>query len=700
MRIQYLFILFILIGCNNSKENHKYTNDLIHETSPYLLQHAHNPVDWKAWNPEVLAKAKAENKLIIISVGYSACHWCHVMEEESFADEAVAKLMNENFINIKVDREERPDIDKIYLEAVQLMTGKGGWPLNCITLPDGRPIFGGTYFTKEEWTKALTELSALYKENPEKITEYADKLIEGIQKSQLITVNSGEADFKNSEVKAAVKLWKEHIDYKEGGLIGENKFPMPGALQFLLRYSTQNDDKEIQKYVHTTLSKMGNGGIYDHVGGGFSRYAVDERWHIPHFEKMLYDNAQLVTLFSDAYLSGANEQYKKTVYETLNFVESELMGKDGVFYSSVDADSYNKEKKKEEGAFYVWTTEELKSLLKGDFALFQKYYNVDETGLWENNNYVLFKSVSDKEFAAKNLLTEAALNTKVSSWKKTLLEARNKRPRPHLDDKTLTSWNALMVKGYVSAYRAFKDPKHKNIALQNARFIIEKQLQKDGSLNHSFKDGKSSIVGFSEDYATVIDAFIGVYQITQDEKWLQKAKELTDYAIKHFWDAKTNLFYFTSNSSSNLISRKMEITDDVIPGSNSLLAHNLFMLGHYYFNDNYAKIAKTMLHNVKDSAVESPTQHYNWLNLMLNYTDSFYEVAVSGENAAAKISELQSYYLPNILIAGSSRDSKLPMLESRFVNGKTYIYVCVNKACKMPETDVKVAINKMKTNRL
>jgi uncharacterized protein len=701
MRILYLLMIVscFFSGCNkkqNTEPYHKYTNDLISETSPYLLQHAHNPVNWKAWNQETLDKAKAENKLIIISVGYSACHWCHVMEEESFENEAVAKLMNDNFVTIKVDREERPDIDQIYMNAVQLMTGKGGWPLNCIALPDGRPIFGGTYFTREEWTKALTELSALYKNNPKKASEYADKLVAGIHNSQLISVNNSEADFKSSQLSEAVKVWQEQLDYKEGGLVGDTKFPMPNALSFLLRYGIQNKDKSIQGYVETTLNKMANGGIYDHIGGGFSRYSVDAKWHVPHFEKMLYDNAQLVSLYSDAYLATKNELYKKTVVETLNFVEKELMAPNGAFYSSLDADSKNKANKLEEGAYYVWKKEELQTLLKSDFPLFQKYFNSNENGLWENANYVLFKTQSDKEFALQNKLTLTALDSKIKNWKQLLLSARDKRPRPHLDDKTLTSWNALMIKGYVSAYRAFKNPHYKEIALKNADFILENQLQKDGSLYHSYKDGKSSIVGFSEDYAAVIDAFIAVYQITLDEKWLNKAKQLMDYTLTHFLDKKSNLFYFTSNASSDLITRKMEIADNVIPGSNSILAHNLFLLGHYYSNDIYAKTAKQMLNNVKEEALQSPTEYYNWLNLMLNYIGNYFEVAISGKDAMTKTSQLQSYYLPNILIAGATKDSRLPILENRFEANETYIYVCVNKACKMPEKEAAVAVSKIK----
>lgn len=699
MRISHFLIIipFWLLSCNKKQNNdHKYTNDLIHETSPYLLQHAHNPVNWKAWNQETLNKAKAENKLIIISVGYSACHWCHVMEEESFENEAVAQVMNENFINIKIDREERPDIDQIYMNAVELMTGKGGWPLNCIALPDGRPIFGGTYFTKEEWTKALTQIADLYKKNPKKVIEYADKLVEGIQKSALIKVNNSEAVFKNDEINKAIQLWQELFDHKDGGLIGNMKFPMPSALHFLLRYSIQNKDKSIQKHVETTLTKMAYGGIYDPIGGGFSRYSVDAKWHIPHFEKMLYDNAQLVSLYSDAYLATKNELYKKTVIETLNFVEKELMASNGAFYSSLDADSKNKLTKLEEGAYYVWKKEELQSLLKSDYPLFEKYFNINDTGLWENQNYVLFKTQSDKDFAIQNQLTPKELETKLKIWKQTLVAAKNKRARPHLDNKTLTSWNALMIKGYASAYRAFKNPHYKAIALKNATFILNNQIQKDGGLNHSYKEGKSSIVGFSEDYATVIDAFIAVYQITLDEKWLTKSKQLTDYALTHFWDKKSNLFYFTANNSTQLITRKMEITDNAIPSSNSIFAQNLFLLGHYYSNETYSKTARQMLNNVKEEALESPVEYYNWLNLMLNYTHNYFEVVVTGKEALSKISQLQRYYLPNILIAGSRKESKLPIVENRFVANETYIYVCVNNACKMPETDVAVAVSNIR----
>ncbi|WP_348800091.1 thioredoxin domain-containing protein [Flavobacterium adhaerens] len=700
MRNTFLLLLLALFlsNCNQKKnkdENFEHTNDLINESSPYLLQHAHNPINWKAWNPETLAKAKAENKLIIISVGYSSCHWCHVMEKESFENDSVAKIMNDNFISIKVDREERPDIDQIYLDAVQMMTGKSGWPLNCITLPDGLPIFGGTYFTKDEWIKTLTEIAALYKKDPQKVIAYAEKLVAGIQKSDLIQLNTNKIDFKTSDVDLAIKNWREVMDFENGGFQSDSKFPMPKALHFLLRYSIQNQNQTIQKYLDKTLTKIANGGINDPIGGGFYRYTVDLKWHIPHFEKMLYDNAQLVSLFSDAYLVTKNELYKKKVTETLEFVERELMASNGAFYSSIDADSKNQAGKLEEGAYYTWTKAELQDILQSDFKLFQEYYNINTTGLWENEKYILFKTQSDAEFAQKNKLTELLVNSKLKTWKEILLKARNKRPQPHLDNKTLSSWNALMIKGYANAYRSFKNSHYKDIAIKNATFLLENQFQKDGSLHHSFKEGKSSITGFSEDYANVIDAFIAVYQITLDEKWLLKAKQLMDYSLEHFFDKKSNLFYFTSNSSNKLITRKMEIRDNVIPGSNSIFAQNLFLLGHYFSNENYSKIAQTMLHNVSEDAIKFPTEYYNWLNLFLNYTGNYYEVVVSGKNALSKINTIQAHYLPNILIAGSVNESSLPIMESRYVENKTLIYVCVEGSCKLPETDVLKAISKL-----
>jgi uncharacterized protein YyaL (SSP411 family) len=696
----FSFILYItlLFGCSkNENTSNKRSNDLIHETSPYLLQHAYNPVNWKAWNPKTLALAKKENKLIIISVGYSACHWCHVMEEESFENDSIAKIMNDNFINIKVDREERPDVDKVYMNAVQLMTGSGGWPLNCIALPDGRPIFGGTYFTKKQWEKVLMNISKLYQEEPERAIQFAENLTKGIQESQLIKLNKEAPNFLASEVSAAIDVWKTQIDTIYGGFAGAPKFPMPNSLEFLLRYSHQFNDKLIEDYLENTLTKIAYGGIYDPIGGGFSRYAVDEKWHIPHFEKMLYDNAQLVSLYAKGYLNTKNELYKTVVFETLSFVKEELTTKNGAFYSSLDADSKNKLEVKEEGAFYEWKVNELQELLGTDFALFKEFYNINEYGLWENDKYVLIRNQSKEAFSKEQKIKLTALDVKVSKWKKVLKEARNKRSKPNLDDKILTSWNALMLQGYVDAYSAFGTKEFLTTAVINANFLVKNQLRKDGGLNRNYKNGVSTINAYAEDYATVIHAFISLYEVTLDEKWLTTSKELMDYLFTNFFEEKNKMFHFTSKKDDNLISRKYEVIDGVIPSSNSMIANSLFKLGHYYSNKNYLKISEQMLNNVKEDVKRNPGNYSNWLNLMTSLTKPFYEVVVAGNNASEVNKKLINKYNPNILIAGTSKENNtLPLLSYKFNEDETFIYVCVNGTCKKPQTSITDALESIK----
>lgn len=673
------------------------SNDLINETSPYLLQHAYNPVDWKAWNKETLELAKKENKLLIISVGYSACHWCHVMEEESFENDSIAKIMNANFISIKVDREERPDVDKVYMNAVQLMTGSGGWPLNCIALPDGRPIYGGTYFTKEQWSKVLSSISKLYKEEPEKVIEFAENLTKGVQESQLITVNKETPNFSNTDIIASVAILKNQLDTINGGSKGAPKFPMPNSLEFLLRYSHQFNDSLVRNYVETTLTKIAFGGIYDHIGGGFSRYSVDEKWHIPHFEKMLYDNAQLVSLYSKAYAKEKNELYKTTVIETLNFIKSELTSKNGAFYSSLDADSTNKEEEREEGAFYEWKKEELKVLLGNEYALFKEFYNINSFGFWENEKYVLIKNVSKKDFSTHKKIALETLNLKINKWRKILYTARNKRIKPNLDDKVLTSWNALMIQGYVDAYKSFNTKEYLEIALKNANFILENQLNTKGRLYRNFKNERSTINGYSEDYAATIKSFISLYEVTFDEKWLLNAKKMTNYLMAHFYDEKSGLFFFTSDKDERLISRKYEIIDGVIPSSNSIMANNLFKLGHYFADKKYSNTSEQMLNNLKDNLKTNPYNYSNWLNVMTNYTKPFYEVVVAGKKAKETSSLLMNTYLPNTIIAGATKDTaSIPLLAYKFSEAETFIYVCVNGSCKRPQTNIEKAINSIK----
>ncbi|MDB9961292.1 thioredoxin domain-containing protein [Oceanihabitans sp.] len=675
---------------------HQYTNDLINETSPYLLQHAHNPVNWNAWNDEVLAKAKTQNKLILISVGYSACHWCHVMEHESFEDVEVAQIMNDNFINIKIDREERPDIDQVYMNAVQLMTGKGGWPMNVIALPDGRPVWGGTYFEKDQWMSALKQISELYVKDPEKLIEYATKLEQGLKSMDLISLNNDDAIFTNEFIEEAIDKWSSQFDHREGGMKRSPKFMMPNNYHFLLRYAYQNNDEKLQKFVNHTLTQMAYGGVFDQLEGGFSRYSVDVKWHVPHFEKMLYDNGQLVSLYADAYLITKNELYKSTITETLDFVKNNLTNDEGAFYSSLDADSNTALGELEEGAFYVWQKDELKNLLETDYELFSDYYNINVYGFWEHDNYVLIRRDDDATIIKKYNLTETDLLQKKNSWKSILLKERNKRDKPRLDDKSLTSWNALMLKGYVDAYRVLKDPEYLAVAERNAHFIINKQLREDGGLNHSYKEGRSTINGYLEDYAATIEAFLTLYEVTLNETWLNTARDLANYSFDHFFDEKSKLFYFTSNLDASLVSRSVEYRDNVIPASNSIMAKNLFKLSHYFDNKHFAETARTMLNNVKPEIIDYGSGFSNWLDLMMNYTNSYYEVAISGKEVMGKLDELHQTYLPNILIAGSNKESNQALLKNRFIEDETLIYVCVNNSCKLPVAETKEAISLLK----
>ena len=674
-----------------SEKTSKMSNNLINETSPYLLQHAYNPVDWNPWNKQYLEKAKKENKLIIISIGYSSCHWCHVMEKESFEDSLVASIMNEKYISIKVDREERPDVDQVYMNAVQLMTGSGGWPLNVVTLPDGRPIWGGTYFPKDQWINALTQISDLYNKEPERFINYADTLEKGIKSLDIITTNDNQ-ELSSIDIDKHIGSLVNKIDKKNGGFSGAPKFMMPNNIHFLLRSAYQNNDKETLKLVNLTLEKMAYGGVYDQIGGGFSRYSTDEKWHIPHFEKMLYDNAQLISLYSDAYLITNNELYKNVVYETINFVLKELTNSNGGFYSSIDADSKSLDGKENEGAYYVWKEDELKKLLKDEFIVFSDYYNINKYGYWEDDNYVLIKNKSDAAFAKAHNLSKEEVSKKIDAWRKILIKARDKRSRPNIDDKILTSWNGLMIDAFIDAYRAFKDKDFLDVASSSAEFILKNMKKSDGGLYHSHKDGKSKINGYLEDYATTIQAFLNLYENTLDEKWLNTSNDLIKYTYKNFFNAETNMFYFTSTLDDKLISRTVEFRDNVIPSSNSIMANNLFKLSHYFDNNIYLSSSQQMVNNIKDQIALYPSGFSNWMNLILNINKNFYEIAVVGNTAIEKIKELNENYLPNKIIIGSLESNPLPLLKNRFVEGETYIYVCVNKACKMPVKTVKEAL--------
>ncbi len=674
----------------------KFTNSLIKETSPYLLQHAHNPVNWEAWNAKSLEKARKEDKLLLISVGYSACHWCHVMEHESFEDESVAEIMNEHFINIKVDREERPDIDQVYMNAVQVMTGAGGWPMNIVALPDGRPVWGGTYLRKKQWKDALKQLSGLYQTKPDKMKEYASRLEEGLQQLQLIETHEEETTFSTNFLNEILEKWKKGFDKKNGGSRGAPKFMLPVNQEFLLRSGVQLENNELLEHSLHSLNKISYGGVFDHIGGGFSRYSVDERWHIPHFEKMLYDNAQLVSIYSKAFSLTKDSWYEEVVFKTLDFIKDELTDTSGAFYSALDADSEDENRNKTEGAYYIWTKDNLQDLLKEDFPIFEAYYNINSFGKWEENNFVLIRSKNDKTIAEEFDLSLSELQSKKKHWIKTLKKERNKRIKPGLDDKSLTSWNALMLTGYVDAYKAFGKPEFLEKAFKNAAFLQKFQFKKDFRLWHNFKNGKSNINAYLEDYVFCIEAFLNLYEATFEEKWLEIAEKLIVVCLEDFQDKKTGLFYFTSSKDEALITRNYELNDNVMPASNSVMAKNLFKISKITGNQEYYELAAQMLKTVQAQIKTQPQSYANWLDLMLNFTETFYEIAITGKNAVRIRKELQEEYFPHTVFAGSINDSEVAVLKSRFKENKDLIYICSDGKCDLPLNSVEESIKKIK----
>jgi len=657
--------------------NKKYTNQLINESSPYLQQHAHNPVNWYPWNAEVLEKAKAENKLIIISIGYSACHWCHVMERESFENEEVAKIMNEHFVCIKVDREERPDIDQIYMNAVQLITGSGGWPLNCFALPDGKPVFGGTYFKPQQWKDILQNLAKGYEVDKVRFEKYANELKQGIVSSNKIFKINQETEFSSENILPAISKSKKQFDRVNGGTSGAPKFPLPVNYFFLMRFYYHSGEKEILQQVLLTLEKMAKGGIYDQLGGGFARYSVDRSWLIPHFEKMLYDNAQLVSLYSEAYRLNPDDEYKKVVYETLTFVECELTSPEGGFYSSLDADSEGVE-----GKYYVWDKTEIQSIIQENTDVFCDYYNITEDGNWEGKN-ILNRKENDNSIAQRHNLTLKELKEIIIQSKKKLFQYRLKRTKPALDDKVITSWNALMVKAYADAYNVFDNEYFLKIAENNFEFIERNLIKDDFSLYRSYKNKKSTIHAFLDDYSLLVDALLTLYQATFNEYYINIAQNITEYTILHFYDKDSGMFFYTSDRDSQLVVRTKEINDNVIPSSNAVMAQNLYKLGHYFLKEEYIRMSEQMLRNMKDKIVQYPYFFGNWIDLMIQFIHTPYEVCIIGDKSQEIKKEFFRMYIPNIILAGGSHGN-LPLLDNRFTTEKTTIYVCRDNVCQRP----------------
>jgi len=684
-----LFFCFLFFSCQEEKKEtaeHKFTNSLIDETSPYLLQHAHNPVNWRSWSNTAL-EDKKEDKLVLVSIGYSSCHWCHVMEKESFEDEAVAEIMNKNFINIKVDREERPDVDQVYMTALQLIKGSGGWPLNVITLPNGKPIYGGTYHTKEEWSQVLEKVSSLYKNDPKKANEYADMVAQGIQEANLITPTNNHETLTKQVVTESVQNWKNSWDIDKGGDQLQQKFMLPSNLNFLLDYAILTGDTDVKKHIKNTLNRIAYGGIYDFVGGGFYRYSTDPDWKVPHFEKMLYDNAQLISIYSKAYSIFKEPIYKEIVYTTISFIERDMKNPDGGYYAAIDADSEG-----EEGKYYVWKKEELEQTLGNEFDLFKSYFTIEPENIWEHKNYVLHRNSTDAEFCSKNKLVNSKLQESKEKWKTLLLKERTKRVPPRLDDKIITSWNALLISGFVDAYKAFGDTSFLVLAKSTLKSVKKFSLT-NTELRHSYKENSKQSKGFLEDYSFMVDALINLYSVSLDTKHLDLANSLNTKAMTSFNDTASGMYRY--NENKDLIAQIIKTNDGVIPSPNAIMAQNLLRLGHINYDKTFIEKSKSMVAAMVPMITPNASSYARWNSVLLNTTYTYYEIAVVGANAKTLSKKIHNTYIPNTLLVGSTEDSKLPLFEGRYTADGTYIYVCRDNSCKLPVTTADEAIEQL-----
>jgi uncharacterized protein YyaL (SSP411 family) len=656
-------------------------NKLQHENSPYLKQHAHNPVHWFPWGQEALSKAKEENKLILISIGYSACHWCHVMERESFENEAIAETMNKFYVSIKIDREERPDIDQIYMIAVQLMTNAGGWPLNVICLPDGRPIYGGTYFKPHDWQSVLLQIAQMWEETPQTAIDYAERLTAGINKAERLPIAPIPEEYTLLDIKSVVLPWKEQFDFRDGGYRRAPKFPLPNNWLFFLRYATLAQDEETLNHVHFTLEKIANGGIYDHIGGGFARYSVDGKWHVPHFEKMLYDNGQLISLYSEAYQQQPNILYKKIVFETIEWAKREMLANNGGFYSALDADSEGVE-----GKFYTFDYNEF-DILGEDADLAREYFNITKNGNWsEEQINIPFVDSSNNKLIQEAGFSEEDWYSYLKEIKSKLLAYRSNRVLPGLDHKQLTTWNALLLKGFVDAYQVFEDQDHLDLAI-NIAYFIEQECTFEGNLLHQPEDKNRKIDGFLDDYAFTIESYIALYEATFEEKWIERAKKLANKAIELFYDAEAKTFYYTSSNAEELIARKSEIMDNVIPASSSTIVRQLYRLGLLLDNENFTAIADQVFANVFPHIKSYGSAYSNWAIQLLEHHYGTNEIALTGEKAVEWRKEIDSkQYIPNKIFLGGTKSTLPLLINKEHLESKAYL--CRNKTCSLPQSSI------------
>lgn len=670
-------------------------NKLISETSPYLLQHAHNPVDWYPWGDEALNRAKTENKPILVSIGYAACHWCHVMERESFEDEATAALMNKHFINIKIDREERPDLDHIYMDAVQSIIGSGGWPLNVFLTPDRKPFYGGTYFppksiyNRPSWTDVLTGVADAFQNRRHQIDSQAENLTTHLQES----ANFGITTYKempdrvfdaaalNEMFAAAMKT----ADRIHGGFGAAPKFPQTFTIRLLLQHYIYSGNEDALRQACLSLDKMIDGGIYDQLGGGLARYSTDETWLVPHFEKMLYDNALFVIALSEAYQITANEKYAGAIDHTLNFVERELMSPEGGFYSALDADSEGVE-----GKFYVWTKEEIEAVLGDDSEVFCRYYNVTGQGNWEHVN-ILHVTQSPEEFARNIQIEVAELTQTLERGRSKLLLERSKRIRPMTDDKVLLGWNAMMNTAYARAFAATGNEKYRLLAVRNMDFLLSVFPDgAEGAFFHSYKK-EAKYPAFIDDYSQLIHALINLQEITSDSSYLEKVKTLIKWCIDHFSEPETGYFYFTNDQQQDVVVRKKELYDGAVPSGNSLMAWNLIYSGVVFDNAAWRERAVRMCYGLKDVVQKYPGSFGVWAMVMQALSKGIPEIAVVGGNLDTILREVLRIFIPFRIIQSSPTESKdFPLLAGKSSSAIPMIYLCKDYSCQTPVNEVSV----------
>ncbi len=670
----------------------KHTNRLIHATSPYLLQHAHNPVDWFEWGTEALEKAKAEDKIILVSIGYSSCHWCHVMERESFEQEHIAEVMNSFFVCIKVDREERPDIDQLYMDAAQALGVNGGWPLNVFLTPDQKPFFGGTYFSSQVWVQVLTNINTAYQNRKADILASAESLTQhlanqGVKQYQR---KSDEENFTTLLHTMYGQLEKK-FDKVRGGLDRAPKFIMPAIWLWMLRYAHITNNRQALAHTLFTLRNIGEGGMYDQLGGGFARYSVDGQWFVPHFEKMLYDNAQLLSLYSEAYAVSKDEYFKSIVVETYDWLLREMTHDEGGFYSALDADSEGVE-----GKYYTWNYSELLNLIAPKYRnLFAEFFEITPEGNWEHGNNILKRHHNVQTLLDRYNIGEAEFERSLASVKLAALPVREKRIKPGLDDKIVAGWNAMTITGLVDAYHAFGEPRFLQSALLAMQFL-EKHLCKGQKIYRSFKNKTSHTEGFLDDYAFVIQAYLKLYEATFNEAWLTKADTLTEYVLENFYDAHESFFFFTSAQAETLIARKKEVFDNVIPSSNAVMVQNLYRLGTLLDSDTWKNLAEHITQNLSHLISQEPEYMAYWGIVLSEINHTLAEVVFTGANCLNQKRSFRKQYQPFSMVMGAHHTSTLPLLQGKLTDpDQTTIYVCINKTCKLPVSTVDDALKQL-----